>query len=171
MVALREEVIVSMTHRPPAVPRPGLDDPPTEEDPVRLSLREELRARLIRAIQRKKLGVEQVALRTGLHERTIQRLMSGETLRLVTLEEVAEALRINLLDDSECRPVPTDADGCGKTPKSIAVVGWRQAALVLGIHRDTLAARREEAGCSRVWPWWKDEEACRAWFDRLMEGR
>ncbi len=145
----------------------GLEDAPTELLPRRSSLRAELRARLVEALQRKRLDVDQVARRAGLHPRTIARLLRGETQSLATLEQVADALRIDLLGDGDCACTPTDADRRGKTPE---VQGWRQAAQVLGIHRDTLAARRDEAGCRLTWPWWRDADACRKWFESLVGG-
>lgn len=170
--------MMALTPRPPPVRTSRLEEEPTEVDHQRRrSLREELRARLVAAIQVKRLDIEQVSIRTGLHERTVARLLRGETMDLRTLEQVADALRVDLMEERKVEVVEDSRSTSSgqERPTSakmgqVCVTGWEQAAAVLGIPVRTLRRKRIELRCTRVWPWWPDQAACREWFDGLVQG-
>lgn len=139
-------------------------------------LRDRLVERVRAEIDARNLSPEQVARRAGLETpKTVRRLLSGETCSLDTLEAVANALGVDLLD-SACPVVgqlrPASAND-GHPPQRSEplpdrpVDGWAQAALVLGIPARTLYRKRARLGAKRADPWWPSVAACRRWWERL----
>lgn len=149
--------------------------------------RSTLLARVQAAVDRKGLTVEQLAMRTGLHRKTIRRFLAGETFSLDTLERVEEALHIRVAGDEQSpvdsrAPIrakvghgdpPVTEDSRGPNRAKVGhrrvgpVIGWDQAAQQLGISRRTLQRYRRELGDREV-PWWRSPDALAAWFDRLV---
>lgn len=134
-----------------------------------MSLQDTHRARIRQAIERKGLATKQVAIRAGLHERTVRRFLDGETFNLDTLAALEQALRLDPVtgeapgDDSDA-PRRTKVHHEAGGP----VVGWRQAAIALGVGRNTLTRKRKERGDRKAEPWWKSVAAVREWFERLL---
>jgi transcriptional regulator with XRE-family HTH domain len=138
--------------------------------------RSALLERVRRAVVAKRLTPDQVAQRTGLHRRTIQRFLDGRTFSLETLESIEVALRIRVAGE---QPMPEDSGAPNRTnlhqadaaePKPVPVVGWDQAAQVLGMHRNTLHRRRQQHGDDTATPWWRSRESVAEWFEQLLRG-
>jgi len=134
-----------------------------------VSLRATIRTRIQRAIARKRLTYVQVAQRAGLHPRTVQRLVEGETLNWETVEAIEGALRVELVDVVEHDSHVGNRVNPLGAPKPRPVMGWRQAAQVLGMSVWTLWSRRKAKGDDSE-AWWRSEDACRDWYERMMEG-
>lgn len=119
-------------------------------------------------MQRRGLTYKDVARMTGLNERTIQRFCTRETFDLRTLDRVEAALRlvspVGTTTDSDAQKRPETP----RAQRSGPIVGWRQAAIAVGVSRETLRVRRCEAGDTTRWPWWRSEEACRQWYQRMI---
>lgn len=73
-------------------------------------LRAELLARLRELVEARKLTPHQVARRSGLHVKTIRRLLRGETMLLETIEQVEQSLRADLLRRGADAPDPSERD-------------------------------------------------------------
>jgi len=133
--------------------------------------KERARAKLLAAIGETRFDPERLQARTGLHPKTIRRLLSGVGVGWDTLEAVAAALHIQLVENCTC-PAPGE-HGQRRAIVSIgqggSVMGWGQAAIVLGIARRTLFERRRGSGCTRR-PWWPSREAVLAWYEGLVQG-
>lgn len=133
-----------------------------------VTLQDHHRTRIVAAMKRRSLTCKDVARMAGCHERTVQRFVEGETFGLETLAKVEAALR--LVSDVG---TPTDSDvgkrrNVTEPPRQGAVVGWRQAAIALGMHRDTLYEHRRRHRDATVIPWWRSEAAVVAWFEKLI---
>lgn len=117
----------------------------------------------------RKLTHQELAGRAGVSVKTVRRFLAGQTCSLDTAAALSRALRVDL--DSGRPQVPVDAEGRGKMPKDAErlspVVGWKEAAKVLRLHRDTVLAVRRRAGCERR-PWWPSREAVLEWFAGLL---
>lgn len=117
------------------------------------------------AVERRGLSHAEVAQRVGVHERTIRRLLTGQTCSPALLDRTARALR-----------VPSPGEGRSLSPivasvsAAPAIVGWRQAALVLGVSPRTLQRWRRRARTTRHRPWWASADDCKAWARALVEG-
>lgn len=136
---------------------------PSTENAIRVALNDRMRGR----------DLVEVARAARVHRRTLRRLLEGPTFGPATVRKVARVLRVDLdqvIADSARTQMPTDAERSGKVPKGAEevspIVGWKAAAEVLGVHRDTLRAARRAAGDQRK-PWWSSAKACAAWFDGL----
>ncbi len=62
-----------------------------------MTLRDAIHRRLVDGYHRSGLTLGQLSERTGLCRRTLDRLLNGETLSLVTVETVARTLRVSLV--------------------------------------------------------------------------
>lgn len=60
-------------------------------------LRDELLSRLRALVASRGLDVGQVARRSGVHPKTVRRLLSGEMMSLATLEAIERGLRADLV--------------------------------------------------------------------------
>ena len=79
------------------------DDEPTDLETGRWppDMRESIRIVLVNAFERSELTIAQLAIRTGLSRRTIERVLAGDTCELTTVERVAMSLRVVLVDPGE----------------------------------------------------------------------
>lgn len=128
-------------------------------------MREALLTRLREALERRRWDYRRVAERTGLHPRTVRRLLEGRSFSLSTAERVSRALGVDsnapaAVHDGAARG-NAGQDGAGLSP----VVGWEQAARSLGVSRWTL---RRWRGHVTVRPWWASPVALREWFEGVV---
>lgn len=123
--------------------------------------RERMLAEIRTAIGEGRGSIQGVAQRTGLHQRTVRRLLQGETRSDDALERVARALRVEVPEVAEDSTMRHGA--AGDRPVS----GWKSASRELGVSTDTL--RRRRSGRCHRYPWWPSREALFAWFDALCE--
>jgi transcriptional regulator with XRE-family HTH domain len=126
-----------------------------------------------------------LAQRTGLHEKTVRRFLTGKTFHWPTVQALAKALRVDLdqvplpptrrsvraspsgLERTRAAnfgPVPSDPElGRVEAP----VQGWKTAAHVLGISDRHLRRLRRRARTHRP-PWWPSRTSLLQWFERLV---
>lgn len=126
-------------------------------------LRDELLSRLRALVEARGLDVGQVARRAGVHPKTIRRLLAGEPVSWETIEAVERGLRVDL-----ARAVDADPADFRRFPHPCPVVGWGQAAQVLGVHRDTLYLHRRRVADRTRRPWWPNPEAVVTWYQALL---
>lgn len=124
-----------------------------------MTTQDDNRASVEAAMRRKGLTCKDVARRTGLCERTVQRFVRGETYNLRTLDRLVYALRVEVGN--------RNAAIVRKMPQP-PVVGWEQAANVLGVSVDTLCRRRKAHGQMDREAWWASEAACREWYQGMF---
>lgn len=133
-----------------------------------MTLQDRHRTRIRAAMERRHLTCRDVARMAGCHERTVQRFVEGETFDLRTLAKVEGALRLGAVCDA-----PSDS-GVGKRVNPLVVtpsgpvVGWKQAAQVLGVSVWTLWAMRRNMGQERRRAWWTGPDACRRWYEAMI---
>jgi hypothetical protein len=125
-------------------------------------------------VKRKQLTYKQIAQRTALCPRTIQRFLEGKTFSVDTLERIEVALRIRAASEGDAGsdsslPIPANVGLPERDArKDGPVYGWDQAAQVLGISVRTLHRRRLEAGDETSVAWWKSGDAAADWFEALV---
>jgi transcriptional regulator with XRE-family HTH domain len=116
------------------------------------------------AAQRRQLAPKDLAIRLGVHERTVRRLLAGQTVSPALLDQAAKVLRV-----SAESPRPLLA-ASGRSVSTAPVIGWKQAARVIGVPPRTLRRWRARHGVPRSHqPWWADDDACRTWWRSVVE--
>lgn len=134
-----------------------------------MTVQDERLPRIHAAMERRGLTCKDLAQWTRLNERTIQRFLRRETFDLRTLAKVEGALRLGAVGGD----APSDS-GVGKrvntlvVPPACPVVGWKQAAQVLGVSVWTLWATRRNMGQERRRAWWTGPDACRRWYEAMI---
>ena len=126
-------------------------------------IRETIAARARRALAQRRLTPEDAAKRAELHPRTVQRLLDGATFNEQTIDALAVAIRVDLVDcgcheSANNRPEPPEI--------ACPVAGWKVAARVLRVPLSTLRAQRTRAGDTHG-PWWPSVEALVGWYEGL----
>jgi transcriptional regulator with XRE-family HTH domain len=135
-----------------------------------VTLQDHHRTRIVAAMQRRRLSCKDVARMAGVHERTVQRFVEGETFGLETLAKVEQALRLGAVggDATTTDSAPAIPRSAPQPPRQRPVMGWYRAADVLGVSWDTLRRRRVECGDTTRVPWWRSEESLRSWFEAMI---
>lgn len=151
----------------------------------RLTVSAATRARLQAAVEKKRLTIPEVARRASLNVRTVQRILDGETFDPRTADTIAEALGVEITGWDEDQVVQAVQDAMGKPvtaaepdaqlrahprieDRRCPVVGWKEAAVAVGVSRRTLLKLREQHGDMARRPWWRDQTSCREWFERMI---
>lgn len=130
-------------------------------------LREALLVRLRAALEARRWDYRRLAERSGLHPKTVRRLLEGQRFSLPTAERVARALGV----DSNGPGAPQEPAGTRKTPQDTAelspVVGWKAASVVLRVSEDTLGRSRRRARDTHR-AWWPSPGALAEWWMGLL---
>lgn len=132
-----------------------------------MSLQDTHRERVRASMERRRLTCKDVARMAGVHERTVQRFVDGQTFSLETLASIEAALRL-VSPEGTSDSAPATASTVTQVGRMRPVIGWYRAADALGVSWDTLRRRRVECGDTTRWPWWRTEEACRRWFEAMI---
>jgi transcriptional regulator with XRE-family HTH domain len=133
----------------------------------------EIVGRLAIAIALKKLTPRAVAQRSGLHPRTVRRILSGATFSLDTVRAIAQALHVPLTLDTPSSPsdpssaIASHLAPLPSLPPDPPVVGWKRAAALLGISRGTLRRAVVAAGQPQRRAWWSSRAALHRWFEDI----
>lgn len=134
------------------------------------TLRVRIVERIAREMQLRDLSEEELADKCGFKTpRTVHRLLTLETFSIETVERVEEVLNVRLVDNdcretfqSELKRSELFHDSTWKP-----VVGWEQAAIHLGVARNTIWRARARTG-DRRYPWWESVEALRSWYATIV---
>lgn len=130
-------------------------------------IRETIAARARRALAQRHLTPEEVARRAELHPKTVRRLLDGKQFSEDTVDAVAAAVRVDLVDCG----CPESASNRPEPPEiACPVAGWKVAARVLRVPLSTLRAQRERAGDTHG-PWWPSVDALVGWYEGLVGER
>lgn len=126
-------------------------------------IRETIAARARRALAQRHLSPEEAARRAELHPRTVRRLLEGSTFNEETVDALAAAIRVDLVDcvchgSANERPEPPEI--------ACPVAGWKTAARVLRVPLSTLRAQRARVGDEHG-PWWPSVDALVDWYQGL----
>jgi hypothetical protein len=129
-------------------------------------IRETIAARARRALAQRHLSPEDAAKRAELHPRTVRRLIEGATFCEETIDALASAIRVDLVD-CECHEGGMER----REPAEIGttISGWKMAARVLRVPERTLRDQRDRTGDTHG-PWWPSTEALVGWYERLTSG-
>lgn len=118
---------------------------------------------VLEAVERRGMTHAEIALRVGCHQRSISRLLSGRTCSPVLLDRVARVLKLTVGGG-----MGNKVQQSASVSEGAPIVGWTEAARVLGVHRNTLLLWRR--GHPRRRAWWASANDCRAWARTLVEG-